>query len=132
VLAVPSKVSLFEHPLVAYSTSPKAKEALYIGAYMASKWGSTLTILTIDQESNQASDVQTLAQDYLSDLSIQANYICMPLTDYPHAILQTADEVQADAILMGGYKAPPLLEVVVGSILDQVLRETKIPVLVCR
>ena len=132
VLAVPSRVSRFHHPLLAYSSSPKAKEALYIAAYMASKWNSRLTVLTIDQESTRAAEIQAYAHNYLQELDITADFIYLQNSNYHRTILDTADEIQADSILMGGYKATPLVEIVLGSVLDQILRETSIPVLVCR
>lgn len=48
------------------------------------------------------------------------------------AILKTAKAQQSDLIIMGGYGASPVVEVVLGSIVDQVLRESRRPVLICR
>ena len=38
----------------------------------------------------------------------------------------------SDLIVMGGYGFNPLLEAVIGSTVDQVLRVVKQPVLICR
>jgi nucleotide-binding universal stress UspA family protein len=48
------------------------------------------------------------------------------------AILETADTQQSDLIIMGGYGARPLLEVVLGSAVDEVLRKSHKPMLICR
>jgi nucleotide-binding universal stress UspA family protein len=48
------------------------------------------------------------------------------------AILQTAETQQSDLILIGGYGHSPVLEIVLGSAVDQVLRESHRPVLICR
>jgi nucleotide-binding universal stress UspA family protein len=132
ILAVPCHVSDLKHVLLAYTDSPKAQEALYIAAYMAGKWNSDLTVLTIDQESGKAEDIQKPAREYLAGINIQAEYICQPSGDIPTKILETAEVEACDLILIGGYKMTPILEVVLGSIVDEVLRKTKIPVLVCR
>ena len=50
----------------------------------------------------------------------------------PAAILQAAEEHTSDLILMGGYGHSPVVEVVLGSTVDQILRESRQPVLVCR
>jgi nucleotide-binding universal stress UspA family protein len=56
----------------------------------------------------------------------------LPNGDYATNIIEQAYKIQADTILMGGYKAAPLVEIFVGSVVDQVLRDTSIPVLICR
>jgi nucleotide-binding universal stress UspA family protein len=48
------------------------------------------------------------------------------------AILKTADEHQSDLIIMGGYGLSPVLEVVLGSTVDHVLRASRRPMLICR
>jgi nucleotide-binding universal stress UspA family protein len=47
-------------------------------------------------------------------------------------ILEAAKEKGADMLLIGGYGFPPLLEVFFGSTVDDVLRGTQIPVLICQ
>ncbi len=132
VLAVPGHITNFNHLLLAYSSSPKAKEALYVAAYMAGKWHSHLSVLTISEEGADAEDIQVSAKEYLKELNISAEYHCMPDGNIAKIIIQKADYAQADIILMGGYKAIPLVELVLGSVVDQVLRDTLIPVLICR
>jgi len=132
IMAVPCHVSDLKHVLLAYTDSPKAQEALYIAAYMAGKWNSDLTVLTIETESDRAEELQKPARQYLDEINVQAEYICQPAGEIPIKILETADAHGCDLILIGGYKATPIVEVVIGSIVDDVLRRTKIPVLVCR
>jgi nucleotide-binding universal stress UspA family protein len=47
-------------------------------------------------------------------------------------ILRTAEEHQCDLLLMGGYGHTPVVEIVLGSSVDQVLRESRQSVLICR
>ena len=47
-------------------------------------------------------------------------------------ILEVQAEKQCNLIFMGGYSKPPVIDVVFGSPLDQVLRESPVPVLICR
>jgi nucleotide-binding universal stress UspA family protein len=46
--------------------------------------------------------------------------------------LQTADEQECDWIIMGSYGPNPPVEIVKGSTVDDVLRASKRPVLICR
>ncbi len=47
-------------------------------------------------------------------------------------ILKTAAEQESNLIIMGGYGHSPVLEVALGSALDQVLRASQKPTLICR
>jgi nucleotide-binding universal stress UspA family protein len=47
-------------------------------------------------------------------------------------ILSTAGAHDSDLILMGGYGYSPVVEVVLGSAVDEVLRASRQPVLICR
>jgi nucleotide-binding universal stress UspA family protein len=50
----------------------------------------------------------------------------------PGAILETAAERGVDLLLIGGYGHSPILDVVIGSTVDEVLRWADRPVLICR
>jgi len=132
ILAVPGKVTALNHALLAFNDSPKSKEALYISAYLASKLGTQLSVLTIDQESQDTGRTQEQAKSYLESLKIEAEFIHSPKGPRADIIIQITDEYKCDLILIGGYKANPIVEVVFGSIVDQVLRRARIPVLICR
>jgi len=132
ILAVPCNVSPLQRALVAFNNSPKALEALYVAAYMGGKWETHLIVLSVDQEPDSAEALQEPARRYLTDKSIQAEYITHPSGSTAEIILDTARHQNCDLILLGGYKASPIVEVVFGSLVDEVLRHTEIPVLICR
>jgi nucleotide-binding universal stress UspA family protein len=48
------------------------------------------------------------------------------------AIIQTVADQNCDLILIGGYGKTPVLEMLLGSTVDEVLRLSRVPVLVCR
>ena len=50
----------------------------------------------------------------------------------PDAIIQTVDDLHCDLILIGGYGKTPVLEMLLGSTVDEVLRVSQVPILVCR
>jgi len=47
-------------------------------------------------------------------------------------MLRLSQQAKCDFIIMGGYGFSALLEVVLGSSVDQVLRESLVPTLICR
>lgn len=132
ILAVPGRITQFEHLLLAFSDSPKSKEALFVAAYIASKWNAHLTVLTIEDEGKRAEYVQKKAQEYLQQFKISVDYICKDNGNHAQVIITTVEEVHPDTLLLGGYEATPLVEVMVGSVVDQVLRDSLIPILLCR
>lgn len=131
LLAVPGTVTPLSRALLAYDGSPKSQEALFVATYLAGKWDLPLTVLAVI-ESNRVSR-QTLndARRYLETHGISAEYLSKsgPVAE---VILRTADARGCDLLLMGGYGYSPVLEVVLGSAVDQVLRTARWPVLLCR
>jgi len=131
ILAVPQVVSPLSRGLLAFDGSPKAQEALYVGAYLASQWRIPLTVVAVIEGEHGPDTPLNQARQYLESRAVVANYVeeSGPVAD---AILRAAAADSSDLILMGGYGFNPLLEAVIGSAVDQVLRESKQPVLICR
>jgi nucleotide-binding universal stress UspA family protein len=133
VLAIPSgaPVSPFSQALMAFDASPKSLEALFLGAYLAEKWGLHLNVLTIQEEKKDAIEAQAIAQRYLFRRDIQARYRIAPGAVAP-AMMQHAQAWGCDVILMGGYGRGPWLTLLFDEVVDQVLREARCPVLICQ
>jgi nucleotide-binding universal stress UspA family protein len=49
-----------------------------------------------------------------------------------NVVLDVAKEHQSAMIVMGGYGFGPMIQIVLGSAVDQVLRSSQRPVLICR
>jgi nucleotide-binding universal stress UspA family protein len=131
VLAVPGRMGSLERPLLAYDGSSKAQEALFLATYFAGQWGTTLTVATVAENDTNPSEVITRARDYLEGHGVQAVYI-EEEGHVAETLLDIAETHHNDLILMGGYGRAPVFEVVLGSAVDQILRESQIPVLICR
>ena len=132
ILIVPDQISDLNHALLAYNGTPKADEALYLATYLASKWEIQISVLTIEQEEIDSDANYQRAQQYLSKHNLQANFIRHKPGKRSEIILKTAQTYDCDFILMGGYKSSPVVEVVLGSVVDEVLRLAQIPLLICR
>jgi len=132
IFAVPGLTTPMKKALLAYNESPKSEEALIIAAYIAGKWGTQLVVLTIEEELKDSSLIQDKAREYLDHCNITAQYIQSPPGDRAQQIIRMAEENHCDLILMGGYRASPVVEVVFGSVVDEVLRLSKTPTLLCR
>lgn len=130
VLAVPGPASALSRALLAYDGSPKADEALFVATYLAGQWDMPLTVVTVATDRIRP-EAQRRAHEYLAIHDVRATY---ELKSGPvaEAILQTAEAHRSDLIIMGNYGPHPLLEVVRGSTVDDVLRASRQPMLICR
>jgi nucleotide-binding universal stress UspA family protein len=131
VLAVPESPSRLDRALLAYDGSPKSDEALFVATYLSGRWDIPLVVVTVIETGRTTSDTLARAQEYLKTHGVHAVFVkeSGPVAE---AILKTADEHQGGLIIMGGYGLGPVLEVVVGSAVDQVLRASRRPMLICR
>lgn len=131
ILAVPGRPSLLRHALLAYDGSAKADEALFVATYLAVKWRTHLTVLTVIEPNRTTPETLVDAQDYLMDHGVTADYVETG-GSVADAILTTAQNKACDCLIMGGYGYRPVLEVVLGSTVDRILRSSRLPVWICR
>jgi nucleotide-binding universal stress UspA family protein len=131
VLAVPGAWSHLDSALLAYDGSPKSEEALFVATYLAVRWGISLTVVTVIETGRASVDMLAHAKNYLDRHKAQA-VLLKESGPVAQAILKTAQAQQSDLLIMGGYGFHPVLEVMLGSTVDRVLRESRLPILVCR
>jgi len=117
--------------LLAYDGSPKADEALYVSTYLSGRWGIPLVVLTVDEQGHGASQALACASKYLLDHGVHATYLDRR-GSVGDVILEVAREHQSSLIVMGGYGFSPMVQIVLGSAVDQVLRSSSRPILICR
>jgi nucleotide-binding universal stress UspA family protein len=130
LLAVPGEASRLERALLLYDGSPKAREALFVAAYLGERWLTALTVLTVADGSKVEPAVLDYARRYLEFHELAADFI---RTSGPlDGVLKIMKERQTDLVLMGGYSTSALAEVMVGSTVNFMLREAHCPLLICR
>jgi nucleotide-binding universal stress UspA family protein len=130
ILVVPRSTTPLDQALLAYDGSAKAREALYIASYLAAQWDIPLAVLSVRERGFSAERAIQEAQGYLEGHGVQAKSV---IEDGPvvEAIFKTVQLLETNLIVMGGYGHALLPEMVLGSTVDQVLRTSGIPVLIC-
>jgi nucleotide-binding universal stress UspA family protein len=131
VLAVPRTATPLARALLAYDGSPKAEEALFVATYLSGRWGIPLVVVTVMEADLPSSETLARARQYLESHGVQATFL-EERGPAAGVIAITAEERDCDLIIMGGYGSSPVLEVVLGSAVDEVLRTSRRPMLICR
>ncbi len=131
ILAVPGSTSPMDHAILAYDGSPKAKEALYLSTYLASRWNISLVIVSVTEAKRVTDETLREAQSYAERHEVKPTLVGKS-GDVAKAIRQTAEERKCDFFVMGGYGHSPIVEAALGSAVDHILQESDKPVLICR
>jgi nucleotide-binding universal stress UspA family protein len=131
ILATPHTVSHLNRALLAFDGSPKAREAMFVATHLARKEKTLLVVVSVAEDERVTGKTLDEARDYLEKQEVEALYVNRsgPIAD---EILKSSIEYDCDLLIMGGYGYKPVLEVVLGSAVDRVLRESHKPILICR
>jgi len=131
VLAVPDQAVPLTKVLLAYDGSPKANEALFIATYVSGKWKIPLVIVSVEEAGLDAEKMADSANSYVEGHGQRASLI-VKQGRVGETILNTIDNENCDLLLIGGYGRSSLVSVVLGSTVDEILKDIKIPALICR
>jgi hypothetical protein len=130
VLLVPGPAREIKRALLVYDGSPKAKEGLYVATYLASRHKISLTIFaTKEGDQRTMQKTVTVAVRHLRKNGVDAAPFeaSGPIAQ---AIRDSAWETQSDLIITGGYNQHPLFAP--KTSLDQLIRISELPLLICR
>ncbi|WP_420641536.1 universal stress protein [Candidatus Leptofilum sp.] len=130
VLAVPRTHAELDHILLAYDGSPKADEALFVATYLAKQWQVSLTVV-IALSKRVTEETAVHLRQYFAREQLKAEIVVAPGKP-ASLILSTARDYDCGLVLMGGYGQAPVMEVIVGSTVDELLRSRNRPILICR
>jgi nucleotide-binding universal stress UspA family protein len=130
ILTVPGNTSPLDKVLLAFDGSDKSREALFVATYIAELWKTHLTVMTLIGRNSVDSSMQNYARDYLELHEVEADYVKTEGT--MDTFLEVSKERNINLILMGGYSGTVLKEVIIGSLVNHLLRKFEYPILICR
>jgi nucleotide-binding universal stress UspA family protein len=131
LLAVRGKPTDFERALLVYDGSPQAQEALFVAAYLAEIWKTGLAVLTALDDERTKGERQDYIRRYLEIHEVEAEFLPTG-RDSLGSLGTIARDAGADLLLTGSYSGSLLQGVMGSSLLDEMLRQSHIPMFICR
>ena len=131
ILVVPETVTPMMKAMLAYDGSARSHMALFAAAYLAKRWDLPLTVVTVGEFGKVSQKTLDQAQAYLVKHGVTASYKLENGSVTP-ALLGALEKTQSDLLIVGGYSYSPVLEPLLGGVLDDLLRQSKTPMLICQ
>ena len=130
LLGVPGKATPFKRAVLAFDGSDRSREALFVATYLAEMWKTELIVFTAVDSTRVKADTQDYVRRYLDVHEVEADYILSDGSVMDH-LKKTSDERGADLLLMGSHGGSLMQQLLGGSALDFILRESTVPIFIC-
>jgi nucleotide-binding universal stress UspA family protein len=131
VLVTPLDFSEIKAPLLAYDGSQRASAAMHVAAEVCSQLKLPLAVLTVCRDADQGEKLIEQARRYLSSYALQTS----PFVVTGHAYERIPAEIREkhyDLVFMGSHGHGRIIELVLGSTTEYVLRNAPCPVFLNR
>ena len=132
VFVSPMRFQEITHPLLAYDGSQRASAAMHAAAEVTSALGLPLTVVHVARdEATNGAKVLDEARRYLQSYELTAT--CETVGGHPHQrIVEFMREHNHDLLFIGAYGHSRIIEMVLGSTTEFVLRNSPAPVFLTR
>lgn len=131
LLVSPLQFRPITRPLLAYDGSQRAASAMHEAAELCNALQLPLTVLNVCKDDAASRKVLDEARRYLATHRIDAQ--CVTRAGHANeAILEVIGEGGYDLLLIGAYGHSRIIEMVLGSTTEYVLRNAPTPVFLCR
>ncbi len=132
VLIVPIEFRECRRPLLAYDGSPRAASAMQQAAEFCATLGLPLTVLTVNRDEEQGRRTLNEATEYLRPYTVSAEFELQQTGNAPERIANFIRERGHDLLFIGAYGHSRIIEMVLGSTTEYVLRNADCPVFLYR
>ncbi len=131
VLVSTKKFRPVERPMLAYDGSERASSAMESAAEFCTRLGLPLTVLTVGKEDKLIESIQHQAKAYLSSYAVDTRY--ENARGYPEQkIIEHLANFGYDLLFIGAYGHRRIIEMVLGSTTEYVMRNATCPVFMTR
>ena len=132
VFIAPLEFRDISRPLLAYDGSARAASAMQQAANFCATLGLPLTVLTVNKDEEQARRTLNEASSYLQPYGIRAEFELQQTGNAPERIANFIRERGNDLLFIGAYGHSRIIEMVLGSTTEYVLRNVDCPVYLYR
>jgi nucleotide-binding universal stress UspA family protein len=119
-------------PLLAYDGSSRAAAAMQVAAELCTTLKLPLTVLTVQKDEAQGHRILNEADTYLKPHEIESRFELQQTGNAPERIANFIREQDHDLLFIGAYGHSRIIEMVLGSTTEYVLRNTDCPVFLNR
>lgn len=132
VLTTPLGFRAIGHPVLAYDGSTRAASAMQYAAEFCATLGLPLTVLTVNRDEEQGRRILNEASSYLAPYNIAGEFELQQTGNAPERIANFIRERNHDLLFIGAYGHSRIIEMVLGSTTEYVLRNADCPVFLYR
>lgn len=132
VLFVKEKPLAISSILLPFNGGQRSKEALYIAAYYATRYGCQLHLLLVMKGLDQDEVNRYYARTYLERLGVKAEYHQGSSERLTADVVSLAESLSVSTLIMGGYENTSILDRVFSQSIDEILAQVPIPVMICQ
>jgi len=120
------------NPVLAYDGSQRAAAGMQSAAEFCSTLGLPLTVLTVNKDEAAGRKVLDEAETYLRSYQLRTTFALQQTGNAPERIANFIREHRHDLLFIGAYGHSRIIEMVLGSTTEYVLRNTSCPVFLNR
>lgn len=120
------------NPLLAYDGSSRAATVMQSAAELCATLGLPLTVLTVNKDEVAGREVLDEATAYLRSYELQTTFELIASGSAPERITAFIEERGHDLLFIGAYGHSRIIELVLGSTTEYVLRNARCPVFLNR
>ncbi len=131
VLVTPLEFREVRSPVLAYDGSQRASAAMHVAAEVCTRVGLPLSVLTVCRDPEQGEKTIEQARRYLASYSLEIH----PSVVTGHAYEKILEEIRTkgyDLVFMGSHGHGRIIELVLGSTTEYILRNAPCPVFLNR
>ncbi len=115
-------------PLLAYDGSAKAASVMHQAAELCVQLGTGLTVLTVTSDEKRGQEILDEADKYLTPYKLEVSLELQRTGNAPERIANFIRERDHDLLFIGAYGHSRIIEMVLGSTTEYVLRNAECPV----
>ncbi len=119
-------------PLLAYDGSQRAAAAMQSAAEFCATLALPLSVLTVNRDETAGRKILSEAESYLSSYDLPTSFELQQTGNAPERIANFLREHHYDLLFIGAYGHSRIIELVLGSTTEYVLRNTTCPVFLHR